>query len=93
MDLVLPILDKIYKKTICLQDYTMSEGHCKGLAHACEFIDSKVVNRILMSNCGVTGDDLALILEGLAKLHDFKSIIYKMNGINTNAINHLEPLF
>ena len=93
MEIALPILDKIYKKTICLQDYTMSEGHCKGLATACEFFDAKVVNRVLMSNCGVNGDQFAMILEGLAKLNDFKSIVYKMNGINLNAIRHLEPLF
>ena len=93
MAVVLPILDKIYKKTICLPDYTMSEGHCKGLAQACEFIDSTIVNRILMSNCGVNGDQFAMILEGLAKLNDFKSIIYKMNGLNSNAIRNMEPLF
>ena len=62
MAVALPILDKIYKKTICLQDYTMSEGHCKGLATACEFFDAKVVNRVLMSNCGVNGDQFAMIL-------------------------------
>ena len=82
MSVALPILDKIFKKTICLQDYTMSSGHCKGLARACEFFDAKVVNRILMSNCGINGDQFAMILEGLAKLNDFKSIIYKMNGLN-----------
>ena len=70
----------------------MSEGHCKGLARACEFFDAKVVNRILMSNCGVNGDDFALILGGLAKLNDFKSIIYKMNGLNRASIRGLEPL-
>ena len=33
-----------------------------------------------------------MILEGLAKLNDFKSIIYKMNGINSRSIENLAPL-
>ena len=50
------------------------------------------MNRILFSNCGVNGDQFAMILEGLAKLNDFKAIIYKMNGINQKSIDSLGPL-
>ena len=82
LNVCLPILDKIIRKTIYLQDYALSDGHCKGLAAACQFFDPKVVNRVLFSNCGINGDQFAMILTGLAKLNDFKSIIYKMNGIN-----------
>ena len=35
VDLTLPILDKVYRKTLCLQDYHLSEGNCQGLADAC----------------------------------------------------------
>lgn len=55
-DLVLPILDKIYKKTLCLNDYLLSDGNCRGLAAACELFDHQVVNRVLFNNCGLTGD-------------------------------------
>ena len=33
-----------------------------------------------------------MILEGMAKLNDFKSIIYKMNGLNTKSIEMFTPL-
>jgi len=33
-----------------------------------------------------------MILGGLAKLNDFKSIIYKMNGLNQKSIESLGPL-
>ena len=92
LDVCLPILDKILRKTIYLQDYSLSDGHCKGLAVACQFFDPKLVNRILFSNCGINGDQFAMILEGLAKLSDFKSIVYKMNGINQRSIENLGPL-
>lgn len=62
MELVLPILDKINQKTLCLQEYTLSPGHCRGLSAACEKFDSSVVNRVLFNNCGIDGDEFALIL-------------------------------
>lgn len=52
---VLPILDKIIKKTLCLQNYTLSAGHCQGLAAACSQLDSDKINRILFNNCGING--------------------------------------
>ena len=51
----LPILDKIIRNTLVLQDYTLSEGHCVGLAKACSVLDKNKVNRIFLSNCGING--------------------------------------
>ena len=68
LDRVLPILDKVYMKTLCLQNYLLNDGHCRGLADACEHLDHKVVNRMLFNNCGITGDLMAVIFEGIAKL-------------------------
>ena len=34
-----------------------------------------------------------MILEGLHKLQDFKSIIYKMNTINSNSLTKMIPVF
>lgn len=65
----------------------------KGLASAIEFFDTRVVNRILLNNCGISGDSLALILDGILKLKDFKALVYKMNGINSAALNKINLLF
>ena len=51
------------------------------------------MSRVLFNNCGLTGDNFATILEGLALIKDFKSIIYKRNEINAHAIERLQPLF
>ena len=83
---MLPILDKIYKKTLCLNDYLLSDGNCRGLAAACELFDTQVVNRVLFNNCGITGEQFSMILEGLRELKDFKSIIYKMNVITKESL-------
>ena len=92
LDRVLPILDKVYMKTICLQNYLLSEGHCRGLADACENLDHKVVNRMLFNNCSITGDLMATILEGIVKLKDFKALTYKQNALNALSIEKMEPL-
>ena len=88
----MPILDKIFRKTLCLHEYTLSEGHCKGLAEACSYFDTHVVNRVLFNNCGIDGDEFADILIGLQRLKDVKSIIYKMNEANQNSIDNIVPL-
>jgi hypothetical protein len=92
LDSALPILEKVYMKTLCLQDYTLSLGHCQAIAVACQYFDEKVINRVLFSNNGMKGDDCALILQGLNKLKDVKSVIYKQNGFNKNSIDALELL-
>lgn len=70
----------------------MSDGHCLGLAEACKFLDHKVVNRLLLQNCGITGDQVAKILEGVLHLKDFKAFIYKQNAFNLASIDHLKPI-
>ena len=86
LELSLPILDKIFRKTICLQDYHLNDGNCQALAEACEHLDVQIVNRMLFSNCGLTGDQLALILAGIAKMKDFKALIYCKNTLNSQSI-------
>ena len=90
---MLPIFEKIYHKTLCLQNYVLSEGQCAGLAEACHFIDHRKMNRVLFNNCGLTGNKMAVILEGLTQISDFKSIIYKHNELNLLAVAKLEALF
>jgi len=51
------------------------------------------MNRVLFNNCGITGNNMAIILEGLAKVKDFKSIIYKHNELNSLAVAKLEAIF
>ena len=92
LDRVLPILDKVYMKTLCLQNYLLSEGHCRGLAVSCEHLDNKAVNRMLFNNCSITGDLMAIILEGIAKLQDFKALTYKQNALNPLTIEKLIPI-
>ena len=93
LNMTLPVLDKIYRKTLCLQDYHLSDGNCEGLAEACEFLDTSIVNRMLFNNCGLSGDQLATILQGAQKMKDFKALIYRLSSVNALAIENLGPIF
>ena len=77
LNMTLPIFDKIFRKTLCLHNYHLSDGNCQGLADSCEHLDDKVINRMLFNNCGISGDQLAVIFNGIAKMKDFKALIYR----------------
>ena len=53
IELILPLIDKVRGKTLCLQSYTLSKGHLRALASACEGFDSRLVNRFFFDNCGI----------------------------------------
>ena len=88
----MPILDKIYRRTLCLQNYLLNDGHCQGLAEACQFLDARVVNRMLFNNCGISGENLTVILQGVSKIKDFKALIYKVNNVSFDAVDRLGSL-
>ena len=48
---------------------------------------------MLFNNCGISGDQLAIILDGVAKMRDFKALIYRMSSVNALAIEKLGPIF
>ena len=48
---------------------------------------------MLFNNCGLSGDQLATILEGVQKMKDFKALIYRLNSLNALSIEKLGPIF
>lgn len=92
LNLVLPILNKIRGKTLCLQSYTLSQGHANALAAACPFFDDSLINRVLFENCGIDDNEFAAILRGLEQLNDFKSIVYKQNCFSELSLEAITPL-
>ena len=60
----------------------LSDGHVQGLADACAYIDSKKLNRMLFENCGLTADNLAKIIKGIADMQDIKALIVKKEIFN-----------
>ena len=88
----LPILNKIYCKTLCLQNYLLNEGHCQGLASACVHLDPRVVNKLMFDNCGLTGDLTSILLEGAASMRELKALTFKASTFNRESIDSIEPI-
>lgn len=86
---MLPILDKVIDKTLCLENYKLNAGLVMGLAKACEHLDSTKVNRMFFSNCGLSADDLATIIKGIGLMRDFKSLIIKKEIMNQRCIDNM----
>lgn len=90
--LVLPVLDYVYKKTLCLQSYTLSIGHCNALAQAFQHFD-QFINRVIFDNCGIDDEEFAAILGAVKKLRDFKKIIYRRNCFHLESLAEIQELF
>lgn len=53
MELAMPILEKVFHKTLCLYDYTLSPIHTNALRLAAKYFD-EFINRLLFDNCGMS---------------------------------------
>ena len=51
-----------------------------------------MINRVVFTNCGISGEGLASLLKGLCHLKDLKSIVYKQNGFSHESVVALTPL-
>lgn len=83
---VLPVLHYVFRKTLCLKSYTLSIGHAKALAKACELFEHQNINRVIFDNCGIDDDEFSEILSGIQKLKDFKKIIYRYNIFHRKSL-------
>lgn len=88
----LPLLDHIVKKTLTLLDYKLSDGAQRSLASACQSLDQQQVNRLHLSNNGISGENFTAILQGIAHLSDVKSITYHQNAIEQSSVRALSDL-
>lgn len=77
---------------MCLEGYTLSIGHAKALAKACEHFEESGINRIIFDNCGIDDEEFSEILYGLQKLKDFKQITYRYNIMKEASIEAIKPI-
>lgn len=91
LNLALPILDKVINNTLCLQNYTLLDGHCKSLARAFGLVNHHQLKGILLANCGINGKQFGGLLEGLHGAPDLRSITYKQNMFSIESLQALEP--
>lgn len=91
MELAMPILEKVFNKTLCLYDYTLSPIHTNGLRLAAKHFDD-FINRLLFDNCGLKDQQFSEILESLHSLQDFKAIIYRNQEFGPKSAEAIHEL-
>ncbi len=75
---VLPLMSKIKNKMLNLTNYGLSGAAIKAFSASIRKKDT-FLSRIALENNGLHDEDFAVLLEGMGKLLDVKSIIYVKN--------------
>lgn len=91
-EIMLPLIIKVKFDSLILQDYTLSENQCQGLANAISQVGLPKIKILYLDNCGVDDGECAILLEGLVKLDCFHSFVYKNNVFADEALEALQPI-
>jgi len=80
----LPVLNQIENKQLYLKGYKLSSGTCKSLCEAFG-VNLQILNGITLDENGLSDTDLSMIIEGLSKQMNVKSIIIKANDFGDKS--------
>ena len=83
----MPLLKYIDKKSLTLEKYSLTEGICKALSKALEYVGD--VNKITLERNGMSDAQFATIL---SKMGNFRKIVYKKNRLGDKSLEKLVPL-
>lgn len=89
--MMLPLLHKIKNRTLNLTGYMLSPPLARALSQCFKKQDT-ILNRAIFDNNGLRDEEFGLILTGLAKLQDMKSLIYNNNELGLKAVEALVPI-
>ncbi|CDW84855.1 UNKNOWN [Stylonychia lemnae] len=90
--LPLPILKKVQKKILYLDNYHMNTSLAKALQLSIAYLVPYKINRIYLINNGMSDQDYALILSGLKNTKNIKEIGYFQNNFGGHSIYALNEL-
>ena len=91
-EVALPLVNKVIKGKLVLQDYTLDSGHCRALASSIKQTAKPQIDALLLENCGIDDYELSLLLEGLLVMDNFEKFVYKNNVFLDNSLRALKPI-
>jgi hypothetical protein len=74
-----------------LTNYGISPAAVKAFASTIRKKDT-FLTRIALENNGLRDEDFAVLLEGIGRLFDVKSIIYIKNEFHMKSVEQIEPI-
>ena len=84
-------MQRIKNKVLNLANYGLTAGVAKSLGQSINKGDVHF-NKIILENNNMRDEDFAMILKGLHKLQDIKSIIYNKNEFGMKASEQLKNI-
>ena len=89
----LPLLNKMQKHALVLEDYSMNSGQVKALAEVMELFGDNSIHRIYLNNNNIKDEDMAYLLEGIRRNKNIRSLDIAFNQINDKAMEALCNFF
>lgn len=62
------------------------------MAKAIQYLEPNALQRLFIDNCGMTGNQLNVLLVALMNRPTFRSIVYSMNSLNDQSIISLNQM-
>lgn len=91
-EVTLPLVSKVKKGKLILQNYTLDSGHMLGLACAIKQTKQPVIESILFDNCGIDDNELSILLEGCLEMQSLNHFVYKNNILMNQGLQALKPI-
>ena len=85
----LPAFDKIRGNNFVLEGYKLNPGVCKAIGTAFKEYE-KPINKILLSNNGVSDEMLAHIVNGFKHNEELSGLTIKQNEFGPKTLEHVK---
>ena len=92
MSLALPLLAKVVNKQLSLRNYSLGQAHCIAFAETCKF-NSSFMSKLVLSNNGLTDDDLAILLRGMHNMRTLSVIDLRKNVVGEQTVRAMADFF
>jgi len=75
----LPLLNKMQKHALVLEDYSVNSGQVEALAEVMELFGPKSIHRVYLNNNNIKDADMAVLLEGVRRNPNIRSLELAFN--------------
>lgn len=89
--MILPILSRIFDRSLSLFNQQLSVGHVRGIASACD-IQPELINKVVLIRNDLNDANMSLLLEAFSRQKDFKKICISHNEIGRKSFCSIEKL-
>ena len=83
----LPVMNRVFDRTLCLVGYTLNQGQQQALAQAARYFKG-LVSRVVLEQNGIRDSEFAEIVEGLRQA-DIRELCYRNDELGPKSVQEL----